>query len=263
MRNLILFTLSICCIGQITRAQVRVTDISEPDLKGSVKRVIEYIYRGVEGKVDTTHPPGKRIRNFDPSGNELNEVSYKNNGEIQDTCVFIHDKDGMILETEYGNNHNLIGTLAFKYDNKGNEIASEIVSNFDPIVKIGYENIYLYDNVGHRIEEDKYLNGGQLYEKAVGIYNEQNRKTQENRVIYFDNKQKKQKVFFKYDDFGNIIKTEYYNSEGKLTEESSSLPSNIDREGNWQMKVDKLKYIDSKTLDFVMENITKRYIEYY
>ncbi|WP_259069385.1 hypothetical protein HDF24_14155 [Mucilaginibacter sp. X4EP1] len=251
----------ICFVTQIAFAQIKVTDISENGLKGKVKKVIEYTYRGGEN-LDTLGTPEKRIRNFDEKGNQIDEVIYDKSGNLMTKFVFEYPKDKTIIKNQYDANNKLQCKYTFKYDPRGNEIEFDTYAN-NPSIKTDAKMVFVYDANQNRIEEDSYIDGSHQTERAIFFYNEKNQKIEEDRALFFTQAIKNEKIIFSYDDLGNQIKSETFDSNDKLTGSTEISYSQNDLNGNWLVRTLELKGHSKMQGNYIFKDITKRYILYF
>ena len=251
------------CLVHIVNAQTNETCLSDFGLKGNVKEIIDFVYRGYfnQNNVDSAKSPEKNIIKFDKNGNELDAYSYDRRGRLSAKFVFSYENSKTLVKKSYDANGALQGEYIFKYDDKGNQI--EMDTYYDIDLKLLNSLIYKYDKSGNRVEEDTYNAAGGLTEKAIYHFNENGQVAEQNQGWYMPNSSKIQKVLFKYDSAGNKTTDYTYDLNGQLTGESNISYNNLDGHGNWQLKLTVLKGHTGWQGDFFFRNIVKRHIKYF
>lgn len=262
MKKIVLL-IALDCFVQIASAQTSENCLNDFGLKGNVKEITDFTYRGSinETNPDNLKHPEKSIIKFDKDGNELEESVFDMYGKISSKSLFIYKEDKSVVKNQYDGNGMLQGRYVFKYNEKGNK--TEFDTYYGPELKLVSKVIYKHDANGNKIEEDTYDAGRFLTEKAVFRYNEKNQKVEGYQGWFLPNVNKKERLLFKYDDPVNQITSDIYDLSGKLTGENSTTLSNIDDQGNWQVKLVELKGYGPSQENILFKNITKRSIKYY
>jgi len=249
--------------AKFANAQKSGPTLKEMGLKGKVKQVIEYTYRG-GANVDTLGMPEKTVMSFDESGHEIGEIRYKKNGQVEYKFLFAFPDAGTIVKTQFNNVGHSIGKYIFKYDVMGNQI--EFGTYLDARPEIGFtKSVYIinykYDEKGNNIET---INNGTSEEfpnktlikcnsdhQAIEIYS------------YLANGKPYDKILYRYDSQGNRNKFEEYNISGKLLEEEAALYDHLDSFSNWQIETIESRLYGEVRGDRFSKSITKRHIEYF
>src|ERR1700679_2773567 len=100
MKNIILFTIFLCIV-QLTAAQTRVTDISQPRLLGKVKQVTTYTFRAQNHeKPDTNAESERTVETFDEKGRPTDEKIYNKDGSLRDSFTFECYGDSIIKRNQ-------------------------------------------------------------------------------------------------------------------------------------------------------------------
>gem|GEM_PF-6805295 len=132
MKNLILFTILLCVV-RLTTAQTRVTDPSQPSLKGKVKRVTTYTFRGGNHTApDTTASAEKTIETFDEKGWALEEKMYDKSGALQARFLFEYVGDSIVVKKQFDGSGKLFVKYICKYDGQGKEREVDVNSDAQP-----------------------------------------------------------------------------------------------------------------------------------
>lgn len=266
MKNLILLSFLLCNI-RLATAQTKVTDVSQLPLMGKVKRVTTYTFRGDNHVApDTTASPEKTIEIFDEKGRASEEKTYGKNGELRQRFSFEYFGDSVAVKNQFDGSGKLSVKYIFKYDSSGKETEFDMKSEARPqmrLAKIDYRCIYKYDDSGNRISAEQYIDNNQLTMKTASMYNGRHQRIQSIEESFFGTKVKKSKIIYTYDNIGNSIKSEIYDTEGNLTGGNSSSYANLDKYGNWLTDISSYSGHSSYQGDFIFTTITKRVIEYY
>jgi hypothetical protein len=145
------------CIVRLATAQTRATDLSQTPLKGKVKQVITYTFRGDNHIVpDTTAIAEKTIETFDEKGWPLEEKMYNKNDVLQESFSFEYTGDSIVVKKQFDASGKLFAKYIFKYDDQGKETEFDVNSDAQPqirLAKINYRCIYKYDKMGNRVNE--------------------------------------------------------------------------------------------------------------
>jgi len=257
----ILFVLLVCSSScqNVNLGQQR-NDLSKENLKGKVKTVKSYLYKGIDkfGKLSKGKMTSKSIVSYNEKGIEIENVSFTM-FEDQDfkmnyksTSVY-NDKGYKIECNEYDldNGNKLIGKIVYIYDNNGNNIE---VKSYDRDGKITGKSIFKYDSRGNKTEQQSNEKDNYQYQKTMKYDNRDNIVEEQ---IYIISNNLKRKVVYKYDDNGNEIETETY-LNGKFEWSSSTKYEGFDEKGNWTTSIWSMNTSDDNSV-----TIKEREIEYY
>ena len=243
---------------QFVSAQTKITDLSQPALNGHVKQVIEYVFRGNDD-IDTLKNSEKNILYFDEKGNQLREIDFDKEGEMQAVFMFKYQGDTVVTKNQFYKNE-LSGKYVYKYDTLGNEIEFDTYSYSQNIVPQKIYIKYRYDNSKKRIAEDTYIND-RLTTTDTLIYNDKDQKTE---VDSYSNAFLSQKIKYQYDPQGNETGFNNYNANGVLVNSNEILYNGFDTQGNWTMITSVYKgFGKSPQENYLNKTIKKRTITYY
>jgi hypothetical protein len=245
---------------QIATAQVRQTDIAEKPLKGHIKEVIEYTYRGKmnDTTVDTSRQPEKRVLEFNKNGNELEQSWYNANGSLNFKITYNYPADSIAIGDQFGPNGKMLTKNTYKYDNKGRVIEWDPEMMLDFVASDVSKICYKYDNKGNRIEENTYNNKNIITTSDTLIYNEQNQ-----NILLKERGFLKNNVKLFYDSLGNEVKIESYTLDNVLESSIISNYKNIDLNGNWLYSISYDRGSSEYQGNYLYVNITKRHMTYY
>jgi hypothetical protein len=266
MKNPILFAI-LLCIVKLAVAQTRITDVSQSSLKGKVKRLTTYTFRGGNHVApDTTTSAEKMIETFDEKGWALEEKMYDKSGALQERFSFEYIGDSIVVKNQFDGSGKLYVKYIFKYDSQGKETEFDMNSDAQPQSRLAitdYRCIYKYDELGNRVSEEQYIDHDKLTIRTNSRYNELHQRVQSDEESFFGKTVNKSKIVYAYDKAGNPIKSHIYDADGKSTGDNTMSYYNYDKYGNWQ--TEKSSYSGHSTYqgDFTFMNITKRVIEYY
>jgi len=259
MKNLVIFII-LASIMQIAYSQKPGVGLKDLGLKGNVKQVIKFTYRGDE-KVDTIGTPEKDIINFDEKGNQLDETMYDKTGQMQ-KMLFTYTK-GRITEKQYYNGK-VFDSLIHIYNDQGYEIEFDTEMGGDPslkIVKSDYKVWYKYDAKGNKIEAKTNGTFRNSPNKTIFLYDEKNQEIESDS--YLPDGKKGEMTKFYYDSLGNQIKTETFNAEGNLVSDRTVSYRNLDGHGNWQLMTTLFKSHSDKLIVYWPASIVKIQIIYF
>ena len=266
MKNLLVFII-LSCIARFAASQTRVTNVSEPSLKGKVKRVVTYTFRGVNNTApDKTLNAEKTIETFDEKGWPQETKMYDTNGELQERFSFEYIGDSIIVKKQFDGSGKFFVKYVFKYDREGKETEFDINSDAQPqfrLAKIDAVSIYKYDELGNRISQDQYIDHDKLSLKTNLSYNDRHQKIQSDEESFYDNLHTKTKTIFNYDKAGNLIRSQIYDADGKLTRVNTITYDNFDKYGNPLTETLSFGGHNNYQGDVVFTNVTKRIIKYY
>jgi hypothetical protein len=266
MKNLVLFII-LLCIFRLAAAQTRVTDLSQSPLKGKIKRVTTYIFRGENHKApNTTARAEKTIETFDEKGWAIDEKMYDKNDALRERSSFEYIADSIVVKNQFDNSGKLFVKYIFKYDGQGKQTEFDMNSDAQPqmrLAKINYRCIYKYDELGNRISAEQYIDNNKLTMKTTSRYNDQHQRIQSDEESFFGKAVNKSIVAYTYDNAGNLIKSEIYDTDGNLTGGNSVSYDKFDKQGNWLIQTSSYRGHSLYQGDFTFTTITKREIQYY
>ncbi len=266
MKKFIIFTILVCFV-QIVSAQTRVTDLSQSSLKGKVKRVTTYTFRGDNHMApDTTASAEKTIETFDEKGWAIEEKIYDKNDALRERFSFEYIGDSIVVNNQFDSSGKLFVKYIYKYDDHGKETEFDMNSDAQPkmrLAKIDYRCIYKYDELGNRVSEEQYIDKNKLTIRTILRYNDQHQRIQSDEESFFGKTSNKSKTLYTYNSLGNLIKSEIYDLDGKLTGGNDASYDKFDNYGNWLIETSSYHGHSSYQGDFTFMNITKRVIEYY
>ena len=244
---------------QITSAQIKVTDFTEPELKGHVKRVTEYTWQGDKNNsnIDTTQNPEKAMKTFDENGRELSDVEYLQSGDLFQKFSFEYSGDTIATKLQFYDGQT-VASYVYTYDKTGREI------EFDTFLSVGgkpYSVYYKYDGKGNRVEENTNGTSAFVPKKTVITYNEKNEKIEAYAFLY--NGKLNSRTIYEYDNYGRQTKAEIRDSSGKITTLILTSCSNTDINGNWLWLKSEYKAHNARQGNVSFIHITKRVIEYF
>lgn len=154
---------------------------------------------------------------YDLSGNLLREkwMSYAANGSDEPTYIDNYQETCYV----YDENDNLTSQIVRDYM-VGSSGSVKITTSTDNNLQMGEYSErttnYTYDNTGNLIEEQIYYDGV-LNSKHTHQYEENQLRETTN---YFTNDQLPSKIYYTYDDNGNCISEEYFDSNDKMSMKS-------------------------------------------
>jgi len=266
MKNLILFAI-LLFIVRPAAAQTRVTDVTQSSLKGKVKCVVTYIFRGGNHPdPDTTASAEKTIKTFDEKGWALEEKMYDKSGELLERFSFEYSGDSIAVKNQFDGSGKLFVKYIFKYDAQGEVTEFDMTSDAQPqigLAKIDYRCIYKYDELGNRVTEEQYINHDNLSMKTTSTYNSQHQRIQSDEVSFLGKTVKKSKAIYTYDNSGIQVKFQIYDADGKLTRGNTMSYDSYDKYGNWLTETSSYSGHSTNQGDFIFKTIIKRQIEYY
>jgi hypothetical protein len=266
MKNLTLFIIFLFIV-RLAAAQTRVTDLSQASLKGKVKQVTTYTFRGDNHTVpDTTDSAEKTIETFDEKGWALEEKMYGKNDTLKERFSFEYIGDSIVVMKQFDYSGKLFVKYIYKYDSQGKETEFDMNSDAQPQMRLGkinYRCIYKYDELENRVSEEQYIDNDKLTMKTNSKYNDLHQRIQSDEESFFGKIVKKSKVIFTYDNVGNLIKSEIYDVDGHLTGGNDASYGKFDKYGNWLIKTSSYSGHSTYQGDFIFMDITKRSIEYY
>ncbi|MGZ3822793.1 MAG: hypothetical protein ACXVB6_19515 [Mucilaginibacter sp.] len=266
MKNLILFIILLCVV-RLAAAQTRVTDVSQAPLKGKVKQVTTYTFRGGNHTVpDTTASAERTIETFDEKGWAIEEKMYDKNDALQERLSFEYIGDSIVVKKQFDASGKLFVKYIYKYDSQGKETEFDMKSDAQPqirLAKIDYRCIYKYDEFGNRVSEEQYIDYDKLTMKTISRYNDRHQRIQSDEESFFGKAFKKSIVKYTCDNVGNPIKSEIYDANGHLTGGNDASYDKFDKYGNWLIGTSSYSGHSSYQGDFTFKDITKRVIEYY
>lgn len=265
MKNLILF-ISFLWGAISANAQTRLTDLSQVSLKGKVKSVITYTFRGENHLIpDTTGSVEKTVETFNEKGWALDEKRYKND-MLTDRFLFEYIGDSIVVNNQFNSSGKLHAKYIYRYDSDGKETEFDMKSDAQPqirLAKINYRCIYKYNESGDRISDEQYIDDNRLTMKTTSKYNDHHQRIQSDEEWFFDKTVKKSKITYTYDNAGNLLKSEICDLDGKRTGGNEISYNKFDKYGNWLMKTSTYYGHTLMQGDIVFMSISKRIIEYY
>jgi len=251
---------------QLSIAQTRITDISQPSIKGKVKHATIYTFRGGNGETpDTTAISGSIVDTFDENGRQLTQKNYDSNNSLKEAFTFENSGDSIAVMNQLDDKGMLLVKYIYKYDSQGKETEFDMESPEQPkyhLAKIDYKCLMKYDDAGNRISEEQYINKKELTMKTTSVYNSKNERIQTLQQSFFGNRAEETKGIYSYDDKGNLTKSDTYDSKGNLTGSRSFLYDKFDTHDNWLIQIVSQK-AHTQQGDYVYKGIIKRVIEYY
>jgi hypothetical protein len=266
MKNVILFTIFLCIV-RLAAAQTRVTDVSQSSLKGKVKRIVTYTFRGDnDAPPDTTASAEKTIETFDEKGWALERKMYDKNGTLQERFSFEYVGDSIAMKNQFDGSGKLFFKYIFKYDGRGIETEFDMDGDAQPqlrLAKTDYRCIYKYDVLGNRVTEEQYSDHDKPIMKTTSQYNDQHQRMQSDEELFLAKGVKESKVIYTYDNSGNSVKFQSYDADGTLTEGYMVSHNNFDKCGNWLTETFSYSSQSANQGDFTFGHISKRQIEYY
>jgi hypothetical protein len=263
MKNLIVTAL-LLSVGQITTAQIKVTDFTESELKGHVKTAVEYTFRGDINldNVDTSAYSGKTTRTFDKNGHQLYELIVWQKGQAADSLSYQYSGDSLVVKNQYLNGKPAV-KYTYKYDNDGKETEFDTFSDYDPRIVMDAKIFYKYNEAGDISTEETFITGHKLTMRVTYQYNAQHQKIKEEQTTYFNSQKTIENSLLTYDLKVNKVTEKIYDATGKLIGGHNILYADFDKEGNWLSKVFELKGSNQRQGNYSYQTITKRVIEYY
>lgn len=266
MKNLILLIIFLLMV-KLATAQTRVTDLSQAPLKGKVRQVTTYTFRGANHtSPDTTASSEKTIETFDEKGWEIEEKMYDKSDALKQRFSFEYIGDSIAVRNQFNASGKLFVKYIYKYDGQGKETEFDMNSDAQPqfrLAKINYRCICKYDKLGDRIGEEQYIDNDKLSMRTISKYNDQHQRIQSDEESFFGTSIKKSKIIFTYNNAGNPIKSENYDADGQLTGGNNASYDRFDKYGNWLIRTSSYSGHSAYQGDFTFMDITKRLIEYY
>ena len=173
---------------------------------------------------------GKSTYSFDKLGNKIEWVEYRNDDTVLLRHLFKYNSRNHLIKHLIYNSDELSGTVEYILDTKG-RVLNEIYTFADG--NVWSQNSYLYDLKGNAISKQ------------------------------YKNPDKKKEYFLKmkYDDFGNVVLEEEYDSNGVL-KEKKIISYSYDKHNNW---IDKsiTRISNNDKSSFEMYEMEYRVITYY
>ena len=245
--------LMLLSVTQIASTQVKVTDFTEFELKGHVKRVIEYDFFDSDDKdADTVNYSKRTISTFDKNGYPIaaySSLRLKFYSGL-DSFSYTNSGDTLITRKQYLSGDTSTIYL-YKYDNQGHELS------FDTYVKgnkhlnpAHVKFLYKYDDKGNRVIQDQHNDEFGLMSSDTLYYNSNGQLIERHSISSFSNTPKYTKTIYDLDANGREIKISNYNINGEKLLSNSISYFNTDSNGNWLVMVNG-------------KHVVKRYIEYY
>jgi hypothetical protein len=245
---------------RFVNAQAKITDFTESQLKGHVKEVVVFVYRGKINSADVDmKKPEKQITKYDEKGNKIVEDYYDADGKFSFKLLFSYSGDTLITKKQYVDNK-LSTEYLFKYDSGGKE------TEFDTFLRgnnegQGVKIAYGYDEKGNRIAETQYNFKFGLISNDTLLYDNNGQLVE--RHIYHGNSKEYDKTVIQYDTVKNEIKYIDYDKNGNKIGEATKADFNIDKNGNWLLNISESKGHSKYQGDYMFKTITKREITYY
>ena len=261
MKALALF-LTLACLSNFAFAQVKVTDFNQPELKGHVKQVIEYGYKGNNNgiNVDTTLRGEKTIKNYDEKGNEINEYDFDVTGAPAFEFLFSYSGDTLVIKKQYSSANILIEEYYYRFNRDGVETEFDTFLHRNLFEGQGTKTYYTYDVKGNRIIETQYNLKGQLLITDSTFYDRSGRII-EKHLHSGGNKYYSQSVFRNNGDKNGFQKLDY-DKNGKSTGGLTQIVSKFDSHGNWLLRISENSN-HTRQGNYVYRTILKRIITYY
>jgi YD repeat-containing protein len=193
-------TLLICVAlsAPFTRAQT-ISDWQRDHLLGSVRSVhLEFAEANMVGGklVEITRRPHQRV-SYNERGQEIERVSFKEDGSIGDTSIIRYDSEGRIIG--YGDGKKDRYHSILDYDSKGNRIAAR---SYDSDL-LQTRETYTYDDKQRKIEQSRFADSGAYHERITYTYNPAGQLTE--MAVYYS-QALTQKHLKTYDGGGKLVK---------------------------------------------------------
>jgi hypothetical protein len=253
MKKLILLIV-LGCFSKTVCAQIRVTDLTEPELKGNVKEVIQYTFRTADStNLDTSQYWQKNVKEFDEKGNEIEELWFQGDNLLS-KFLFTNANDAKIEKDQFGADGRLDTKYIFNYNKDGQETEFDTESLGGGLVTPSTAKMYFkYDAKGNRIEQDQYMDGNCVVKESFK-YDGNNQRTESDRLESYGSTT--EKIVTKYHTVDNQTSEEAYRN-GQLSKGRTTTYYNIDKNRNWHTM------LVEATGMYAFKHVVKRYITYY
>lgn len=104
-------------------------------------------------------------------------------------------------------------SFAAKFNDKGNQVEK---NSFNSDGSLDYNCTYKYDDKGNKVKENCYNSDGSLYKWYIYNYDDKGNKILEERFYKSGGVVRHTKLTRKYDEKGNQVEDNFYNSDGSL-----------------------------------------------
>ena len=213
----------------------------ERGLKGNVRELTEITKDDESSSIaDKTT---KRIIIFDKQGYITGDNEYLSDGSLVKRRKYINARNNEITITEYNKHNNILSKATYSLNDR-HQLAEIKMESFedpdkpDPNLKEllkkklpPYKNVYKYDQVGNRIEEDSY-SGDVVLSKMLYTYDKANRKLKEEMVNVTTGKTEFGDTYI-YDTAGNMIGSKGFDATGGKISNNTTTYGKFDKHGNW------------------------------
>lgn len=216
-----IFVFLISSLISLDRMNGQIYDLSDENITGKVKTLIESHYSASEifGEVTVDSMKYMSIYKFNNSG-KVEELSmYGSDGKILNRYTFEYENGNRVSEKQYSSTGELVVERKSNYDKHNNQIEENI---FYYIPQLSIKYTYEYDVKGNQIKATNYNLNGTVEDQWSFEYDSNgNRiKVTFNGTII---------THFKYDDKGRLIETKDY--KGNIV---TYKYANFEKNGNWR-----------------------------
>lgn len=163
----ILFLAGVICANWVSVEAQSLNDIIDNQLinNNNIKGQTTYDYDYVNGKPTKKGNKSMALK-FDNRGNKVEEIGYKQNGEVHYVISYVYDSKGNMLQYEKyeGNRKKLNFKQVYQYDTKGNKV---LETGFNGVEE--FRTVFNYNAQG-KLAEIIYYNGTVIDEKRKLTY---------------------------------------------------------------------------------------------
>ncbi len=244
--------------GSFLYAQKPGQGLSAYSLKGKVKEVTEYFYRGKPGEADTLHPTNTHVIQLNEDGNVTAELQYTSVGALKEKAIYDYSIEHMMVVNYFNAKGDVTSQSVYKFDNDGREI--EVITRSAS----GYRTRALFKHYhdGKIKEQDGYTKDDVPNGKILTSYNE-NGKLAEQDFVNSDG-QLGVKHTILYDTLKNEVIENSLTIKTGVTVRQVRVDSAPDKNNNWQIRaIDITEHSPVNNDDRSISTTIRRKLVYY
>lgn len=185
-------------------------DLSERHLNGQVKSIRKVGYEIKDSilltKGNKYEGRFEELLSFNDSGNLIQSVLFRPNGELFSKNMFFYDNKNALDEIHWFSEYGKESIASFVYDSEGN-LAKKVIKSSNGTFRQKYT--YKYDDNGYEIESIWYLRNDSLISTILKSSYDGNGNKIDNRY-YNSDELLYDKETYTYDKKGLLIEREYY-----------------------------------------------------
>jgi len=243
------------CIAYFALAQKSESGLKSFGLKGKVKVLTEYTFKGKKGRLDTLHSISKIVVEFNENGNITSESV---DGVLKEKSVYDYSLNKTVVVNSYDSKGNVTSQIAYKLDRDDNEVEA----NTRSVSGQTYKYMMKYNTDGKILEQEDYKGTDNTpFAKIVSHYDNNGELSEQDSFGINGQLQIKRTVL--YDSINNVSHQEtlYPIIDSQLIESINTV--NLDKNGNWQLKtIEGTQHFKTKP-DWLGLTIIKRELTYY